>query len=60
MGAGFENLGAGMADENTLMWDEVADIGELLHELDDADFDTASLCEGWMVRDVLGHMILKR
>jgi uncharacterized protein (TIGR03083 family) len=45
-----------MADEMTMMWDEVADIGALLHELDDAAFDTPSLCEGWAVRDVLGHM----
>lgn len=47
-----------MADDTTLMWDEVADIGGLLHELGDADFDTPSLCDGWRVRDVLGHMAL--
>ena len=44
-----------MSDE-TMMWDEVADIGALLHELDDDAFDTPSLCDGWAVRDVLGHM----
>jgi uncharacterized protein (TIGR03083 family) len=44
-----------MSDE-TMMWDEVADIGALLHELDDQAFDTPSLCGGWAVRDVLGHM----
>ena len=44
-----------MSDE-TMMWDEVADIGVLLHELDDEAFDTPSLCDGWAVRDVLGHM----
>jgi len=44
-----------MSDE-TMMWDEVADIGTLLHELDDGAFDTPSLCDGWAVRDVLGHM----
>jgi uncharacterized protein (TIGR03083 family) len=44
-----------MSDE-TMMWDEVADIGGLLHELDDEAFDRPSLCEGWAVRDVLGHM----
>jgi Mycothiol maleylpyruvate isomerase N-terminal domain len=44
-----------MSDE-TMMWDEVADIGALLHELDDEAFDTPSLCHGWAVRDVLGHM----
>ena len=44
-----------MSDE-TMMWDEVADIGVLLHELDDEAFDAPSLCDGWAVRDVLGHM----
>jgi uncharacterized protein (TIGR03083 family) len=39
-----------------LMWDEVADIGTFLKELGEDDFDTPSLCEGWRVRDVLGHM----
>ena len=41
-----------MSDE-TMMWDEVADIGALLHELDDEAFDTPSWCDGWAVRDVL-------
>jgi len=45
-----------MADDITMMWQEVADIGGLLHELDDEAFDAPSLCEGWAVRDVLGHM----
>jgi uncharacterized protein (TIGR03083 family) len=45
-----------MADEMTMMWDEVADIGVLLHELDDDAFDPPSLCQGWAVRDVLGHI----
>lgn len=45
-----------MADDATMMWDEVADIGQLLHQLDDAAFDVPSLCSGWKVRDVLGHM----
>ena len=47
-----------MADEATMMWDEVADIGQLLHELGEDAFDTPSLCTGWAVRDVLGHMSL--
>lgn len=45
-----------MADHDALMWAEVADIGELLHECSDDDLDAASLCEGWRVRDVVGHM----
>lgn len=45
-------------DYKTLMWDETADIGTLLHELDDAEFDRPSLCDDWRVRDVIGHMEL--
>jgi uncharacterized protein (TIGR03083 family) len=45
-----------MADDLTMMWDEVTDIGGLLHQLDDTAFDAPSLCDGWVVRDVLGHM----
>lgn len=37
-------------------WAEVDDIGRLLDELDDADFDRPTLCDGWAVRDVIGHM----
>jgi uncharacterized protein (TIGR03083 family) len=43
-------------DYRELMWEEVTDLGALLHELDDADFDRPSLCDGWRVRDVIGHM----
>jgi uncharacterized protein (TIGR03083 family) len=45
-------------DHTRLMWDESTDIASFLDEMDDADFDEASLCEGWRVRDVLSHMIL--
>ncbi|HTT87365.1 MAG TPA: maleylpyruvate isomerase family mycothiol-dependent enzyme [Acidimicrobiales bacterium] len=45
-----------MADELGMMWDEVADIGHLLHQLDETALDAPSLCRGWAVRDVLGHM----
>jgi len=38
------------------LWSEVDQIGELLHELDAAEFDQPSLCDGWQVRDVIGHM----
>jgi uncharacterized protein (TIGR03083 family) len=41
-----------------MMWEEVTDIGELIHSLDDGAFDEPSLCTGWRVRDVLGHMAL--
>ena len=43
-------------DYRTLLWDEVADIGRLLEELDGAEWDAPSLCDGWRVRDVVGHM----
>lgn len=43
-------------DYEALTWAEVADIGSFLHEIDDAEFDQPSLCEGWAVRDVIGHM----
>jgi len=43
-------------DYQAMMWAEVEDIGSLLRELDDREFDHASLCEGWKVRDVIGHM----
>jgi uncharacterized protein (TIGR03083 family) len=44
-------------DHRTLMWDETADIGDLLDEIDDRDLDAPSLCDGWRVRDVIGHML---
>jgi uncharacterized protein (TIGR03083 family) len=46
-----------MADYTTLLWDEIADIGRMLHELGDDEWDAPSLCEGWRVRDVIGHML---
>src|SRR5690349_11710631 len=45
-----------VSDDMTMLWDEIDDIGDLLHDLDDLEFDTPSLCDGWAVRDVLGHM----
>jgi uncharacterized protein (TIGR03083 family) len=43
---------------DALLWAESADLASLMDELDDADFDRASLCEGWRVRDVVSHMLL--
>ncbi len=43
-------------DHRAMMWDEVADLGVLAHELTDEEFDAPSLCEGWNVRDIYGHM----
>jgi hypothetical protein len=35
---------------------EVRDMADLLESLDEAQLDTPSLCEGWRVRDVAGHV----
>lgn len=45
-------------DYNQLRLDEMGSIVELLHELDDAQWDAATLCDGWRVRDVISHMCL--
>lgn len=45
-------------DYESLMWAESSDLGSLLDEIDDAEFDAASLCNGWRVRDVMSHMVL--
>ena len=45
-------------DYESLLWAESSDLASLLDELDDADFDHASLCDGWRVRDVMSHMLL--
>ena len=45
-------------DYAQLMWDETADLAEFVRGLPDAQWDHESLCEGWRVRDVIGHMCL--
>ena len=37
---------------------ELASLSALLHELEDEQWDTPSLCEGWRVRDVVSHMLV--
>jgi uncharacterized protein (TIGR03083 family) len=44
-------------DHRRLHDDENADFSAFLHTLDDADWDRPSLCEGWRVRDVVGHIL---
>jgi len=39
-----------------LRLDEMGSIAAFLHELDDEQWDAASLCDGWRVRDVVSHM----
>lgn len=41
-----------MVDQN------LADLDALVGDLDPADWDQPSLCEGWRVRDVVGHLLL--
>jgi uncharacterized protein (TIGR03083 family) len=52
-----ENMGQSY-EWDDLMWVEMGDLGAFLHELPDEEFDRPSLCEGWEVRDVVGHMLL--
>lgn len=45
------------ADHRRLHDEENADFSAYLHDLDEADWDRPSLCEGWRVRDVVGHIL---
>ncbi len=45
-------------DWTELMWVQSAALGDLLDSIDDDQFDEASLCDGWAVRDVIGHMLV--
>ncbi|MEI7547188.1 MAG: maleylpyruvate isomerase family mycothiol-dependent enzyme [Actinomycetota bacterium] len=47
-----------MPDYDRLRWDELASISEFAHTLSDEQWDHASLCAGWRVRDVVSHMTL--
>jgi uncharacterized protein (TIGR03083 family) len=46
-----------VANYTDLLWEESSDLGDTLAELSEADWDAASLCEGWRVRDVVSHML---
>lgn len=45
------------ADLRRLHDDENADFSAFLHTLAEPDWDRPSLCEGWRVRDVVGHIL---
>jgi uncharacterized protein (TIGR03083 family) len=47
----------GSTDHRRLHEADDADMGRYLAELDDADWDRPSLCDGWRVRDVVGHVL---
>ena len=44
-------------DHRRLHDEEDADLSAYLHSLDEADWERPSLCEGWRVRDVVGHIL---
>ena len=43
-------------DWEALTWEQMGELAKLAAELDDAEWDQPSLCDGWRVRDVYGHM----
>ncbi|HZQ58298.1 MAG TPA: maleylpyruvate isomerase family mycothiol-dependent enzyme [Acidimicrobiales bacterium] len=45
-------------DYDGLRLQEMGAISELLHELRPEEWDVPSVCDGWRVRDVIGHMCL--
>jgi uncharacterized protein (TIGR03083 family) len=47
-----------MPDYDALRLQEMASISDLAHRLTDEQWDHASLCAGWRVRDVISHMCL--
>jgi uncharacterized protein (TIGR03083 family) len=49
--------GMSKADYRRLHDEENAEFSEYLHSLPEADFDRPSLCDGWRVRDVVGHIL---
>jgi uncharacterized protein (TIGR03083 family) len=46
-----------VVDARALHDEENADFSAYLHTLDDEDWERPSLCEGWRVRDVVGHIL---
>ncbi len=44
-------------DHRRLHDQEDADFSAYLHTLDEADWERPSLCDGWRVRDVVGHIL---
>ena len=46
-----------MTDYRRLHDEENADFSALLHDLRAEEWERASLCEGWRVRDVVGHIL---
>jgi len=45
-------------DYRTMTRGELEDMSSLLHSLDESQWDAPSLCDGWKVRHVIGHICL--
>ncbi len=43
-------------DYDALLWEQMGRLADLAKGLDEPDWDHDSLCDGWRVRDVFGHM----
>lgn len=53
-----ESISSGRpADARALHDAENADFSAYLHTLTDEQWDAMSLCDGWMVRDIVGHIL---
>jgi uncharacterized protein (TIGR03083 family) len=50
-------MGSAGFDHRRLHDEENADLSAYLHQLADEDWERPSLCEGWRVRDVVGHLL---
>lgn len=50
-------MGVDKAELRRMHDEEDADLSAYLHTLDEADWERPSLCEGWRVRDVVGHVL---
>src|SRR5688500_621518 len=50
-------MGSTGVDHRRLHDEENADFSAYLHSLDEADWERPSLCDGWRVRDVVGHIL---
>ena len=46
-----------MPDYDRLRYEELASISALIHGLPDDQWDSDTLCSGWRVRDVIGHLV---
>ena len=50
-------MGNATVDHRRLHDEEDLDLSAYLHSLDEDDWERPSLCDGWRVRDVVGHIL---